>query len=443
MGSNRIVRIGRILVISSILGSSTSLFAWTPFSSLFHGAALESTSTLPNTPLQDLGNHHLTANDLLRAKTNGLRFPELPSIGSGLAHVSGNDYLGITDRGPNGKPLSDGLEKARRTFPLPRFCPSIIRFRLDGPSIAVTESIPLSDSQGNLITGLSNNPGEESLYDVTDAPQPLSLDPNGVDPEAIRVLPDGRFLISEEYSPSILVVSPKGQVLLRYTPIGKPLSGATYPVQAVLPAEFSHRTQNQGFESLALSRDGRFVYAILQSPMLEQRPATNLESRIVRALKIDFTDPLHAFPVAEYLLQTSRGPKSGVTGKREKMSISDAEWIGTDKVIALERSRNSTRLIELDFSKATNILGLPDAKGLHFENPKTNLAAESIKLARITEILSTRSFKSIGSQKLEGLAIIDSNHIAVSNDNDFGLGDNENGEASHVWILKLRHPLPL
>lgn len=431
----------RLLLVGISLIAAPSLHAWNPFYSLFHRATLEATYTLPHTPLQNLGNLHLTPAELQCARTNGLKFPDLPSIGSGLTHLSGNDFFGITDRGPNGKPEVQGNEKAQRTFPIPHFCPTIVHFRLEGEAIVVIESIPLTDSHGNKITGLSNNPGEENLYATFDATTPIPLDPNGVDPEAIRLLPDGRFLISEEYSPSVMVVSTKGEILMRYTPTGKPLIGATYPVKAVLPAEFCHRTANQGFESLALSPDGRFAYALLQSPMMEAKNPDFTETRIVRALKIDFSDPLNAIPVAEYLIRTDRGSVSVKSKKREKMSLSDAEWLSPDKVLALERSKNSTRLVEIDFSKATNILGLPDSKILIYENTNTDLARKGVQLARNTEILSAASLKQIGAQKLEGLAILGPDRIAISNDNDFGLGDNENGEASHVWILRLGRPL--
>jgi alkaline phosphatase len=31
--------------------------------------------------------------------------------------------------------------------------------------------------------------------------------------------------------------------------------------------------------------------------------------------------------------------------------------------------------------------------------------------------------------------------LALSNDNDFGIGDNKNGEPSRVWLIKLNRPL--
>jgi alkaline phosphatase len=49
--------------------------------------------------------------------------------------------------------------------------------------------------------------------------------------------------------------------------------------------------------------------------------------------------------------------------------------------------------------------------------------------------------------KLEGLCILNANEVAISNDNDFGIGDNLTGIPTRLWILRwilrLRVPLPL
>ena len=48
-----------------------------------------------------------------------------------------------------------------------------------------------------------------------------------------------------------------------------------------------------------------------------------------------------------------------------------------------------------------------------------------------------------GGTKIEGVAILGPTEIALSNDNDFGIGDNVNGEPSRVWIVRLKEPLDL
>jgi hypothetical protein len=281
------------------------------------------------------------------------------------------------------------------------------------------------------------------LYESADAKKPLALDPDGVDPEGIRVLPDGKFILSDEYSPSIFVVSPKGQVLVRYTPASKPLTNATYPVKAILPDVFTLRRVNKGFENLALSGDGRFTYAILQGPMGDAKDERYTESRIIRALKLDVSRPLDAKVVGEYLVQASPAGDYSAKQKQAKISWNDADWIAPDRLLVIERGKNQVKLLLVDLRHATNILNRNDEGSLVFEKVTTDLANMGVQPARASEVFSTRDVQGIGSDKIEGIAVLSPNEIALSNDNDFGLGDNETGEPSMVWIVRLAQPLPL
>jgi hypothetical protein len=404
-------------------------------------AAVIGTYSLTPTRLEQFGNAACSREAVERARQNGLRFADLPSIGSGLAKASGNGFYGITDRGPNGS-IGDKTN-SRRTFPLPYFCPAIVRFDLTGERIQLTKVIPLRDTQGNPISGLSNLEGEERLYESADAESPLPLDPNGVDPEGIRVLPGGNFLLSEEYSPSILVVSSNGQVLVRYTPIGKPLTNAGYPVKAILPAVFAQRRVNKGFENLALSSDGRFAYAILQSPMGDEKDKRFRNSRVIRALKLDVSDLLNAKVAGEYLVSASSAQSYSETQRQEQISWSDADWIATDKLVVVERGKGEAKLLLVDLSNARNVLGRSDEGELLFENVGTDLSAFKVRLAQARQILSTRELPEIDSEKIEGLAVLGPNEVALANDNDFGIGENANGQPSKLWLIRLAEPLPV
>lgn len=406
-----------------------------PVASASAKAAVIETYTLPNFHLSRFGNPRCTALVVEQARTNGLQFTDLPSLGSGLAKTGPGEFVGITDRGPN------GVAGKRRTFPLPDFCPAIVRFKLGDRQIHPNEFIPLHDHRGRLINGLSNVAGEERLYESAGAKTPLRLDENGVDPEAIRVLPDGNFLLSEEYSPSLLVVSPHGEVLMRYTPISKPLTNATYPVKAILPDVFTQRRSNHGFESLALSSDGRWAYAILQGPMGDEQAPRYSESRIIRAVKLDVSQPLAAKVVGEYLLTASAARDYSAKQKQDKISWSDAAWIAPDQLLVLERTKGEAKLLLVDLRRATNILDRRDANSLVFEDAQT-LATLDVRTAESRLIVSTHDLPDITSDKLEGLVILSPTEIALSNDNDFGLGDNTTGEPSRVWRVRLPEALP-
>ena len=411
--------------------------------SLAHSAlyAVESVSVLrafqlPQTRLESMGQQGFSAADLNLARTNGLRFDNLPSLGSGLARIGTNEFVGISDRGPNGE------VGGKRTFPLPKFCPFISRFKLLDGKIAIEHSILLTDTQGLPLSGLSNMEGQERLFESAEARIPLPFDPNGVDPEAIRVFPDGKFLISEEYGPSILVIKPNGQVLMRYMPENKSLPRTTYPARAILPRILAQRRTNRGFESLALSPDGRIAYALLQSPVGDVTDERYKNCRIVRVVRLDLTDPLNANVTGLFLIRLSDASDYGKTQKQENVKLNDAVWLAPDKLLLLETGKNSARLIIGDFSQATNLLGTPNENSLAIEATGDDPAKLGVKPASQELWVSTEGLQGL-SHKLEGLEVLSPTEVAVSNDNDFGLGDNDKGEPSAVWILRFSRPLLL
>ncbi|MFM2295546.1 MAG: hypothetical protein RLZZ350_1959 [Verrucomicrobiota bacterium] len=376
----------------------------------------------------------MTEAALAAARTNGLVFTNLPSIGSGLDAIGTNEFVGITDRGPN------GTVGSRRTFPLPEFSPTIIRFKLAGTNIVPTQFIVLKDTHGKPVSGVSNVKGDELLFQTGDATNALSFDENGVDPEGIRVLPDGKFLLCEEYSPSIFVVATNGEILVRYTPISKSLPRATYPVKNILPNEFALRRVNKGFEALALSRDGRTAYALLQTPMGDDKDVRYEASQVVRVLKLDVSDPLAARVTGELLVRTGDATNYSAKVKPAKISFGDAAWLATDKLLLVEHAKGAVRLVSADFSHATDVLHHPQAHELFFEDVTTDLAQEKIQTAVTKEVFTTRTTPGISSGKLEGLAVLSRDEVALANDNDFGIGD-AGEEESCVWRVRLAAPL--
>jgi alkaline phosphatase len=393
--------------------------------------------TLPKMTLQLFApkNHPY---DLESARTNGLNFTDLPSIGSGLARRTDGVWFGISDRGPNSSVKAQKkLGGDRRVMPLPDFCPFIVQMILTNSEIQLPQVIPLTDSQGQPLTGLNNSPDEEAGFASPTAAQPLPPDPGGLDPECIRCLPDGNFIMGEEYSPSIFVVSANGEVLMRYSPKSKPLTGARYPVQPILPDILRERRQNRGFESLALSRDGRTAYAILQSPMGDAKDPHYADSRIIRAVELDLTDPLKARVKAMFLLRAS--PCSDYPGneRQDQVKFNDAEWLAPRRLLLLEQAKGRAQLIVADFNNATDVLENPDAATLRFEDTATDLAALKISPAKTTPIFSTADIPAIDSDKLEGLVLLGADEIALSNDNDFGIGDNTSAQPSKVWTIRL------
>ena len=88
-----------------------------------------------------------------------------------------------------------------------------------------------------------------------------------------------------------------------------------------------------------------------------------------------------------------------------------------------------------DATITINLLDQPDTDSLAFENVRTDLAARLVQPANVTTLLDISSLPIIDSHKLEGLVILSHDEIALSNDNDFGIGENQSGELSKVWVV--------
>lgn len=392
---------------------------------------------MPPTSLMRLSPAGAGAFDLATARRNGLAHTDSPSVGSGLAINARGDWFGITDRGPNSQLKSVARGKPRRVLPLPDFAPGIARLGLRKDSLEIAEFIALRGRDGKPLSGRGNEPGDEPCFASASAEHPLGPDPGGVDPEGIRCLPDGKFLVSEEYSPSILVVAPTGEVLMRYTPKSKLVPGAGYPIKAILPDALVHRRVNRGFECLALSADGRTAYAILQSPLGNPDDSRFAESRLHRVVELDVSDPLAARVTGMFLVPATPAAELRDTKNQNQVKINDAEWIGPKRLLVLEQGKVNARLLAVNLSDATNLLLLPEADSLAFEDIHADLARRGIKPAAVTTFLDLATLPAINSPKLEGLAILGPDTIALANDNDFGIGENESSEPSKVWIVRL------
>jgi hypothetical protein len=402
-------------------------------------------ATLPRIPLAEFSNGLLPRAVL---DDHGIA---LGGIGSDLYPASAPDeYWMITDRGPNGQVTVDGAE--RRTFPVPGFDPAVLRVRVDGPVLRVLQAIPITATDGQAVTGLSNTAGrDESPYDLTGRTL-LPLHPGGLDTEGLVRTGNGEFWVSEEYSPSIVHLSSSGRVLARYVPGGLALLDAGYPVFPTLPAILSHRQGNRGFESLALSPDGHTLYAALQSPLAlpgdKAGKKAGSRSRAVRVLALDTAS---GRPTAEYVypLQDVAGFDPSADGDESAMKISAMAWYGPDQLLVDERTDNVAKLYLVRLSGATNVLGGPFDSATHTPAlEQTDLAASSVTPLGKTLLIDLTAQVPNLPKKIEGLAVRDPKTLAVANDNDFGMTDGagafgpdgrlrDSGIPSRLLVLRL------
>lgn len=433
------------------------------------GAALDRVvAALPDTLLSVL-NPSLTREQLNTAITNGARTVTKPGIGSALVpdpRAAGFYYM-LTDRGINGDyrytdPVTGTTEG--KYFPLPAFTPTIVRVRLDGSTIVIDRVIPIVDRDGNPVTGIPNDANDGLAFDSpTAAGSPLPYNENGLDTEDMQLLPNGDFLIVEEHSPSIVVVDgTSGKVKVRYTPRGKTLNSANYTVKDILPEILLKRRTNRGFENLALSSDGKTAYAVMQSPLGQKSDpnydASYKNSRVVRIVRLDVTDPLNATVTGHFVVMQSAASDYGknsagltVTNKQTDMKFSAAAWHSKERILLLERANGKAKIILVDMNAATNMLGTAYENTLGPEDIATaglGLGGLGIVPASVQEIFSTDELPDLTREvadttgttpshevKLEGMAVV-GDQILLANDNDFGINDVT--LTTRIWKIRPR-----
>jgi len=378
---------------------------------------------------------------------------QLGSVGSDLwrrISDAGGEFWTVTDRGPNGQVRVDG--RNRRTFWVPEFNPVILRVKTEGESIQVLETIPIVGRSGKPVTGMPNLKGvDETPYDYT-ARKELEFNVNGLDTEGLVRTKNGEFWLCDEYSPSLLRVDRSGKVVKRFVPAGLDLPGADYPVEASLPAVLGKRKINRGFEGLAMSSDEKSLYLILQSPLGIPDRKAGEESRNTRVFVFDReTERVTAEYVYRFEEATEFDPRPRMN--RDEMKLSAAVYLNPTTLLILERTDWVAKLYTVDLSGATNILKSK------WDDPATTPSLEAladpasadIRVLPKALVLDLSRFKDIP-EKIEGVAVINRNIIAISNDNDFDTVESKydeqgnnvgNGKMSHIFIIALDKPLPL
>jgi hypothetical protein len=116
------------------------------------------------------------------------------------------------------------------------------------------------------------------------APSPASRLGNSFDPEGIVVHPvTGNLIVSDEYGASVYEFTRAGNLVRQYV-TAENIRPTTSPgVYNYDPdANSVGRRTNRGFEGLAISPDGRFAFAILQSAMVNEGGGNGVFARIVK-----------------------------------------------------------------------------------------------------------------------------------------------------------------
>jgi hypothetical protein len=174
-----------------------------------------------------------------------------------------DEWWALSDRGPGGGTL--------------RYETRVHRFKID------VDSASGAISNFQILQTLIFRQGGSALDGF--APDPTDTLGLAFDPEGVVVHPlTGHLLVSDEYGPSLLEINRAGQLVRRYeTPATLVPRNAASGVAnfAGDTGNTAGKRTNRGFEGLAISPDGRTVYAMLQSATLDEGGSSGTLNRIV------------------------------------------------------------------------------------------------------------------------------------------------------------------
>ncbi|WP_017655604.1 phytase [Fortiea contorta] len=386
-----------------------------------------------------------TGQDILLGGFSGLYF-------QGVADNGNLKFVTNTDRGPNGEPTG-----VNRPFFLPDFQPEIVSFELNKTTgeITITKRTGLFRQDGTTpLTGLPNLQANAAGLAYTDEVavdlnnKVLPNDPLGADLEGIVVAENGDYWLVDEYRPAIYHFDSNGKLRDRFIPKGTATApnpdapAGTFGTE-VLPEVYASRRNNRGFEAVAL--EGNKLYAFIQSALDNPDTAADTTSRNSRNLRILEFDIVTKEVTGQYLylLDDITGAGNARTDK-----IGDAVSLGNGKFAVVERddlgtSASNKLIYQIDITKATNInnqgnLIIPTGKTIEQLTPADLLVSRIVPVSK-TLIANAAQLGYTGVEKLEGLALVGPNTLALLNDNDFNVTGNTPTEK--LGLLELVNPI--
>lgn len=349
-------------------------------------------------------------------RSDGTTFDRRLGMFSDLYYdASRNEWWGLSDRGPGGGTLPYDTRVQRFTLNVDHATGQVSAFQ-------VQQTIKFMNG-GSPLSGL--------------APSPSDVLGNAFDPEGIVVDPkSGHLFVSDEYGPSLVEFDRTGNLVRRFTTPANivPRNATTgVPNFASDAGNTAGKTTNRGFEGLAVSPDGKYLYASLQSGMLDEIPA-NGNGSYARIVKFDVAT---GQAVGQYAYRFS------ATGQGRGVSALVA--LGNEKFLILERNNRGVgvgatlatadkNVFEIDLAGATDVTHIDlDAPGASFATVQKSAQIIDLDATTLAEL------NHISPEKWEGLAIgprlANGRYLILTGtDNDYSVTQNASGAQFDVWF---------
>ena len=346
-----------------------------------------------------------------------------------------NKFYALTDRGPN--TTYDVNRDKGKIFLDPSYTPKIGLFELqeDGSILKIKE-ILLKNPLGQRITGLPNQhfgATKEIAYDQYGKVLENGTDEYGLDSEGLVALKDGTFWVSDEYGPHLVHFNAEGVEIDR---INAYLQDYRRKSGYLLPLEYANRRQNRGMEGLTITPDQKNLVGIMQSTMSNPDSSVS-KSDLVRIVMIN----LESRAISQYLYcQENKGHSNTAI-----VALSHTEFLVAerDDDFYKDNSQAFKRVYKIDFSMATDIEQIENTEnfqqdeqlglcilGQTVEQYRLTAGWDGLNQLGIHAVQKTLMVDLIEKlhyphDKVEGLWVIDEQHLAVLNDDDYGFSEND------------------
>lgn len=335
--------------------------------------------------------------------------------------AANDEWWALSDRGPGGGTLHYETRVHRFKIDVDRHSGAISNFQVLQTLILRKGGAPLDGF-------------------APDVGGPLGL---ALDPEGIVVHPlTGHLLISDEYGPSVMEVNRAGQLVRRYAiPTNLlPRNAATGVVNhASDTGNTAGKRINRGFEGLAISPDGRTLYAMLQSAMLDEGAGDGTVNRIVAF------DTRTARPQAQYAYR--------MEGSSQGRGISALVALNDHEFLVLERNNRglgvdatltppNKKVFRIDIAGATDVSAINVATaspGSFTAVTKQGVPWLDLTLPATLTHPSLAALGGVSPEKWEGLAIgpklEDGSYLVLAGtDNDYSVTQNGSSVQFDVYF---------
>ena len=211
-----------------------------------------------------------------------------------------------------------------------------------------------------------------------------------VDSEGIRLGTSGTFWVSDEYGPYIYQFSSSGMMLkaIRPPPAYIPRRNGTVSFSADSPPIYdpneiidpantgTGRDNNQGFEGLTLSTDGKKLYALMQSALDQEGGPKDPSRKQARLIEYNISGPMPEY-VSEYVVTLPLySNETKVAAQSEIRYISDTQFL----VLARDSNAGHGQKSSLSLYRHADVFDISNATDIM--SAKYDAANESIASAK-------------------------------------------------------------